>query len=367
MTDITTEFSELLTSRNARGIASRDGCLSAEHITDDFLKEAYRIVRTSSDETALALAQHNEHISSLLAYLRSIRQSYLAIGPRPTVARRQQQRQLTDEERNQIDSETTALLQELSASISNLASAENLRRETQATILLKKFPLANSKVWKWASGIAQDGRGRPLRSEEQERLEGQENTIKTVRESVLWTLRTGLESVAEVQRHMVEKRVERINEKEKSILYNMNKHGAVPTVATTSTEASSFPPTKGENALQEDEAAEIESQLSPEQLQLFAEENNDMLRHYEDTLDKAQNVEKSLLEITSLQQTLVSHLTTQDEMITQLVADAGNTQTNVTKGNRELKRASERKSVARWVFYGTAGLCASLVVWDAIF
>lgn len=79
------------------------------------------------------------------------------------------------------------------------------------------------------------------------------------------------------------------------------------------------------------------------------------------------NVEKSLLEITSLQQTLVSHLTSQDEMITQLVADAENTQTNVTKGNRELKRASERKSVARLVFYATAGLCASLVVWDAIF
>ncbi|KAI5307296.1 hypothetical protein KEM56_000580 [Ascosphaera pollenicola] len=367
MTDITAEFNELLTSRNARGIPARDGRLSAEHITDDFLKEAYKI---------------NEHISSLLAYLNSIRQSYLAVGPRPAVARRQtapsatlrqQQRQLTDEERNRIDSETAALLHELSASISGLASAEHLRRETQATILLKKFPLANGKIWKWASGISQDGRS--WRSEEQERLEGQENTIKTVRESMLWTLRTGLESVAEVQRHMVEKRVERINEKEKSILYKMNKHGAVPTVAMssgfrtqdTSTTPSSIPPTKGENALQEDETAEIESQLSPEQLQLFVEENNDMLRHYEETLDKAQNVERSLLEITSLQQSLVSHLTTQDEMITQLVADAGNTQTNVTKGNRELKRASERSSVARWFFYSTAGLCASLVVWDAIF
>ena len=30
----------------------------------------------------------------------------------------------------------------------------------------------------------------------------------------------------------------------------------------------------------------IEQTLSPEQLQLFEQENNDMLKHYEDTLDK---------------------------------------------------------------------------------
>lgn len=263
-----------------------------------------------------------------MAYLRSIRQSYLAIGPRPTVARsqttssissaissatlRQQQRQLTDEERDQIDSETAALLHELSASISGLASAENLRHETQATIILKKFPLANSRVWKWANGASQDGT--PFRSEEQVRLEGQEDTIKTVRESVLWTLRTGLESAAEVQRHMVEKRVERINEKEKSILYKMNKHGDVPALSTHSepraqdafTGSSSLPPTKGENNLGDDEAAEIEAQLSPEQLQLFSEENNTMLRQYEETLDKAQYVHASMLIETIMRPSCIS-------------------------------------------------------------
>ena len=41
----------------------------------------------------------------------------------------------------------------------------------------------------------------------------------------------------------------------------------------------------------EDESRrDIEQQLSPEQLQLFARENQDMLKQYEDTLDQVRSV-----------------------------------------------------------------------------
>jgi t-SNARE complex subunit (syntaxin) len=79
------------------------------------------------------------------------------------------------------------------------------------------------------------------------------------------------------------------------------------------------------------------------------------------------NAEKSLLEISSLQETLVTHLATQEEYITQLVSDVDTTQTNVGQGNRELKRATERRSTAQAVFWGTVGLCTWLVVWDLVF
>lgn len=46
--------------------------------------------------------------------------------------------------------------------------------------------------------------------------------------------------------------------------------------------------TAGDPAITEAESKEIESQLSPEQLQLFAEENDSMLRYYQDTLGKVQ-------------------------------------------------------------------------------
>jgi t-SNARE complex subunit (syntaxin) len=73
------------------------------------------------------------------------------------------------------------------------------------------------------------------------------------------------------------------------------------------------------------------------------------------------------LEISSLQQTLVGHLSTQEEYVNQLVTDAQATSENIGKGNKELKRATERKSTAQMVFWGTVGLCTWLVVWDAIF
>lgn len=73
------------------------------------------------------------------------------------------------------------------------------------------------------------------------------------------------------------------------------------------------------------------------------------------------------MEISSLQETLVTHLTTQGEYISQLVSDVDLTEENIGRGNRELKRATERKSTAQAVFWGTVGLCTWLVVWDLIF
>lgn len=220
-----------------------------------------------------------------------------------------------------------------------------------------------------------------------------------MRESILWLLRRRLEHVTELQREMVEKRIERVREREKSALYKQSATTTTPGTGPTPMEgvedsryvaSTSVPaPTHAQGDLSAADESQIEQQLSPEQLQLFEEENSLLLRSYEDTLNKIQfvfpspyphslprtfvmltdgrNAEKSLLEISSLQNTLVSHLATQDEYISQLVADASNTASNVQRGNAELKRATERRSTAQMVFWGTVGLCTSLIIWDAIF
>lgn len=138
-------------------------------------------------------------------------------------------------------------------------------------------------------------------------------TTSTWRESVVWYLGRGLEGAGEVQRAMVEKRVEREVERSRSILHMSRGGGSsaavtgetlaaapaasganeYPATATT-TGGSSGPGLQGSgvragqaaSALREEERRDIERQLSPEQLQLFAQENQDMLRHYEDTLDQ---------------------------------------------------------------------------------
>lgn len=129
-----------------------------------------------------------------------------------------------------------------------------------------------------------------------------------MRESVLWLLRRGLEGAASVQRGMVEKRIERVREKEKSVLYKAAaKSGSGTSAQAGFSERQSYNEKSPASLLTPDavhlseaDTARIEAQLSPEQLQLFAEENDTMLRHYEDTLSKVQYVLSNLYWVCSM-------------------------------------------------------------------
>ena len=61
--------------------------------------------------------------------------------------------------------------------------------------------------------------------------------------------------------------------------------------------------------------------------------------------------ERSLVEISELQSTLAGNLEVQSANIEQLVQDSFYVTKNVDSGNKELKKASERRSTARLVFY----------------
>ncbi|KAL5343844.1 hypothetical protein BJX70DRAFT_393266 [Aspergillus crustosus] len=437
MTDLTPTFADL--------VHEHDGSLSlysrplSIETADEFLKEAYRI---------------NTHISSLLAHLYKIRPSFLSIAsttqstgkpgkpgkhrttPSTSTTSREKDKQplLSPTELDNITTSTSTLLHTLSTSISNLSSAETLRHETHSTLLDKKYGRKRSKasnlLFQWAAGSAlSDDQNASDAGKKAEQItdEQTEDLLRSVREGVLWFLRRRLEGTIELQRGMVEKRIERAKEREKSVFYKVATATATATAASPSSSGpssarpfdredvaisapSTYPDsaleltetqTKGFSTLDTAEVAAIEAELTPQQLQLFAEENDSMVKYYEETLSKVQyvsprsilvpfpspaqtnyqnhetkltlgkkknrNAEKSLLEISSLQQTLVSHLSVQEEYIGQMVNDASNTETNIGHGNRELKRASERRSAAQAVFWGTVGLCTWLVVWDAVF
>lgn len=147
---------------------------------------------------------------------------------------------------------------------------------------------------RWAAGGAGE---RETKSPEEELEDAMQNTIKIHRESVIWYLRTKLEEAAEIQRAMMQQRLEREVEKSKSALYktkgpnssmplgpdfgNVNGNGNIAGGGYKG----------GKAALADDvDRKKIEQQLSPEQLQLFAQENSDMLKHYEDQLDQVRCV-----------------------------------------------------------------------------
>ncbi|KAL4947185.1 snare-complex protein syntaxin-18 N-terminus-domain-containing protein [Aspergillus filifer] len=387
MTDLTPTFAELVQQHN------KSASLYSRPLTtktaDEFLKEAYRI---------------NTHISSLLTHLHKIRPSFLSIsnsanprsnskhrGSPSTTKAAEKDTLLSPTELDNITSSTSSLLHTLSTSISNLSSAESLRQETHSTLLDKKYGRKRSRganlLFQWAAGSSalsgeNNGDNDEGKKPEQINDEQVEKLTQAVRESILWFLRRRLEGSIEMQRDMVEERIERAKEREKSVLYKNATSTATPTsgpgASATSPNISApshYPDAALEmvtagikgNTLSASEVASIEAELTPQQLQLFAEENDSMVRYYEDTLGKVQNAEKSLLEISSLQQTLVSHLSTQDEYISMMVSDASNTESNIGRGNKELRRASERRSIAQMVFWGTVGLCTYLVVWDLVF
>ena len=133
---------------------------------------------------------------------------------------------------------------------------------------------------------------------EEERL----GLVGVWRDSVLWFLRRGLEGVGECQRGMMERRLEREVERGRSVLYKVRGSAGIGDAEGEGTgmgggiggygaegAGGGYGGKRGVEA--EDESRrEIEQQLSPEQLQLFAQENQDMLKQYEGTLDQVRYV-----------------------------------------------------------------------------
>lgn len=150
-------------------------------------------------------------------------------------------------------------------------------------------------------------------SPEEELQERIDASLNMHRESVVWFLRRGLEGCAEVQRGMMETRLEREVEKSKSALYKTKGAVAGAGPGLENGWENGWEGANGGSGHQrgksvgggrdgwrgadgveveerEKEKKKIENELSPEQLQLFAQENNEMLKHYEDTLDQVRFV-----------------------------------------------------------------------------
>ncbi|KAF2437895.1 hypothetical protein P171DRAFT_437508 [Karstenula rhodostoma CBS 690.94] len=351
--DITPILNQVLVAHDARPV---EPYVFRKENLDEFLKEAYRI---------------RAHIAQLHIHLRSIRQSYLSTAHPPRrrqIARAnpasadKDAKYLTDAERNELDASAKDLLRQLSHAITNLSHTEQLRREAESQIAYKKRAKRGlGALGRWAAGGAITAK-----SLEEETEEAKSNTVKAHRESIIWYLQRALEECGRFQSSMMEIRITREIEKSKSVLYKAR--GTMPAM-------DDYPGSNGNHSastgyhgkstqLPEESSTSVEQQLDPEQLQLFAQENQDMLKYYEDSLDQVRTAEKSLLEISELQTTLAANLNIQAEHIDQLVADSQLTTENVGSGNKQLKKATERRSTAQMVFWSTCAFCTTLIVWD---
>ena len=115
------------------------------------------------------------------------------------------------------------------------------------------------------------------------------------RDGVLFYLQMKLGKVGEMQRAMMTRRLEREVERSKSVLYKTKGGGVQAGLLVEPKTMNGFGGGHGSGGgykgkmgavEMEEETKRTEMQLSPEQLQLFAKENEDLLKHYEDTLDQ---------------------------------------------------------------------------------
>jgi syntaxin 18 len=80
--------------------------------------------------------------------------------------------------------------------------------------------------------------------------------------------------------------------------------------------------------------------------------------------DWGRSAESSLLEISELQTQLATNLAYQNVHIDNLMQDSMQTQENLARGNKELKKAAEQSSVARTAFLATVVFSSVVFVWD---
>lgn len=363
--EVTPSFNELLKARQAPPTRQT---LSIAKL-DSFLQTASSI---------------NREITSLHHELSAIRQAYLSTAaPRKTHLRRsgtgaesiheKQHAYLTDADRNVIDREAKDMLRALSARINVLTQEEIKRQESAAAAIKQKHARGIRALTGWAAGGGlADKDGGTTRSPEHAAAVEAEKQIVEHRGGVIVYLQQKLQNAAALQRTMMETRLAREMEKNRSVLAKARGGQELPPSlarefgfdeAGPSTLAAGVPLDEEESKKRQDQNLD----LTDEQRQMFERDNQDMLKHYNSATEKVKTVEKSLLEIAELQSVLVSNLTIQSANIEQLVADSENTVENVGGGNKQLKKATQRKfSQAKMTFYAASALCTFLVVWDLI-
>ncbi|KHN98092.1 syntaxin [Metarhizium album ARSEF 1941] len=346
--DLANDFNNLLRTHHAAPTSGK-AALDVD-VLEGFVREAYRI---------------NSHIASLHKELKDVRRAYLSTAqPRraPGRAGHGPPQVLTDGEREDVDVNAKQMIRELNASIRGLEEAEQLRRETESALIRKKYASALSALGSWASGGSITSR-----SPEHDAAEAHAQQTDMHRDGILWFLRQRLELCCRTQQDMMETRLRREVEKSRGML------------APPAGDFTPFPPVSKDAfmaaAVSEDaaltgdapsKASTFSQGLTEQQLQMFEEGNQDMMQHYESTLDKVRTAEKSLVEISELQSLLVNNLEMQSEHIEQLVTNSLSTADNIGGGNKQLEKATKRPSTARYTFFAASGLCAFLVLWDLI-
>ena len=132
---------------------------------------------------------------------------------------------------------------------------------------------------RWAAG----GGGGAAKTPEERVEEVMQNTIKIHREGVIWYLQQNLQDCSNFQSTMMEIRLSREIEKSKSALHKARDSVTFPSLMDEKSSGL-------EDSKHLGNFSSGQQEISPEQMQVLKQENRDLLKHYEDTLDQVRYV-----------------------------------------------------------------------------
>jgi syntaxin 18 len=300
MTDRTPEFDGILKENGAPTTGRARGL---ERV-DEFLKEAHQIVpflySYMFDPRANTQPGQSSKIQLLHAQLRHVRQAYLSTAaPRKTPrmlktagpGARPPPLYLTDRQREEIDANAKAGIRNLNAQIRTLAEAEEIRQHTEAQLLATKSRRGlGGALGKWAAGGGGAG-NRSHNSAEDAAAEEASRQLGAHRESVLWYLRQKLQALGALQQRMMETRLTREMDKNRSVLAkarggSLMSSGLPPAFSETPFPGGGIPGLSLSVEEEERKKRNLQVDLTAEEVQMFEKGNHAMLTYYQGTLDK---------------------------------------------------------------------------------
>lgn len=166
--------------------------------------------------------------------------------------------------------------------MSRLAQVEQVRQDTVSNVALRRRAKGGlGALGRWAAGGTAT-----TKSAEEGAEDDTQKGISAHREGVIWYLQRKLEEAGSVQGSMMEIRIQREIEKSKSVLFKSRTSNVPYDKTFEANFLPSGPAEEADKSAARGGSVDEHEQLSKEQLQLFAQENQDMLKHYEDTLDQ---------------------------------------------------------------------------------
>lgn len=237
---------------------------------------------------------------------------------------------LTEKQRDDIDYETRMIIQSQAGRIRQLESLEKARQEKHESKTALSKLLSNPQE------------------------EGISKTIGLHRNGIFWYLNNELKTVSDLHASQQEIRLSRQLDRVKT---NKLSSGA----------AASLPSVLQEEFQDDNQNQGQDQQLSAEQIQELEQESNALLEELELTHDKVMNAQRSMQEISELQTSLSTHLSTQSDRIQSLLDDAFQTHIDISAANDQLSSAKTRnRRASKMIIWASLIIAIILLINDAL-